>query len=96
MDLDYLTLVLNSPIVQMQAERDSGGSVIKHWSVSQIEQVVIPMLDKDSQITLGNMVRESFTLRKKSRELIKIAQLAVEIAIEEDEEKSFSYIVERL
>ena len=54
------------------------------------------MLDKDSQITLGNMVRESFTLRKKSRELIKIAQLAVEIAIEEDEEKSYPYIVERL
>ncbi len=91
-DLDYLTLVLNSPIVQMQAERDAGGSIIKHWSVSQIKQVLIPMLDKNSQHSLGNMVRESFMLREKSRELIKIAQLAVEIAIEEGEEKAHAYI----
>lgn len=91
-DLDYLTLVLNSPIVQMQAERDAGGSIIKHWSVSQIKQVIIPILDKNSQHSLGNMVRESFMLREKSRELIKIAQLAVEIAIEEGEEKAHEYI----
>ena len=91
-DLDYLTLVLNSPIVQMQAERDAGGSILKHWGVSQIKRVLIPMLDKNSQHSLGNMVRESFMLREKSRELIKIAQLAVEIAIEEGEEKSYAYI----
>jgi len=28
---DYLTLVLNSPIVQLQAERDSNGAIIQHW-----------------------------------------------------------------
>ena len=27
----YLTLVLNSKLVQMQAERDAGGSIILHW-----------------------------------------------------------------
>ena len=28
---DYLTLVLNSSIVQMQAERDTNGAIIQHW-----------------------------------------------------------------
>ena len=33
---DYLTLVLNSPIVQLQAERDSNGAIIQHWKPSEI------------------------------------------------------------
>ncbi len=95
-DLDYLTLVLNSPIVQMQAERDAGGSIIKHWSVPQIEQVLIPMLDENTQKDIGNLVRESFSLRRKSNELLKIAVKAVEIAIEENEEKALAFIDENL
>ncbi len=95
-DLDYLTLVLNSPIVQMQAERDAGGSIIKHWSILQIEQVLIPMLDKKSQNSLGDLVRKSFSLRKKSQELLKIAQLAVEIAIEKDDQAALAFLEKSL
>lgn len=91
-DLDYLTLVLNSPIVQMQAERDAGGSVIKHWSILQIENVLIPILDKSVQNTIGDKVRDSFSLRKKSQELLKIAQTAVEIAIEKDEQIAVAFL----
>lgn len=36
---DYLTLVLNSLIVKMQAERDVGGSIIQYWKPSEIEYV---------------------------------------------------------
>lgn len=30
-----MTLVLNLPIVQLQAERDAGGSIIQHWKPSE-------------------------------------------------------------
>ena len=43
---DYLTLVLNSTVVQMQAERDSNGAIIQHWKPSEIENVIIPVLCK--------------------------------------------------
>ena len=46
---DYLTLVLNSVIVGMQAERDAGGSIIQHWKPSEIENVVIPKLSQEIQ-----------------------------------------------
>lgn len=45
---DYLTLVLNSVIVGMQAERDAGGSIIQHWKPSEIENVIIPKLSQES------------------------------------------------
>lgn len=38
---DYLTLIINSIVVKLQAERDAGGSIIQHWNPSEIEEVII-------------------------------------------------------
>jgi restriction endonuclease S subunit len=46
---DYITLVLNSKVVQMQAERDAGSSIILHWRINEIENVVIPIVDYNAQ-----------------------------------------------
>ncbi len=79
---DYLTLVLNSVIVGMQAERDAGGSIIQHWKLSEIENVIIPKLSKEIQQEITNKVKESFALRRESKRLLNLAKTAVEIAIE--------------
>lgn len=79
---DYLTLVLNSPIVKMQAERDAGGSIIQHWKPSEIEQVVIPILSPDIQQKLSERVSKSFALRKEANALLVEAKALVERAIE--------------
>lgn len=89
---DYLTVVLNSQIVQMQAERDAGGSIIKHWKPSEIENVLIPILDIKIQNQISEKVKNSFILRKKSEELLECAKKAVEIAIEKDETEAFLWI----
>ena len=80
---DYLTLVLNSPIVKMQAERDAGGSIIQHWKPSEIEKVVIPVLPLNIQKEISKKVQESFRLRKEAGELLEKAKQLVEDAIEE-------------
>lgn len=79
---DYLTLLLNSPIVRMQAERDAGGSIIQHWKPSEIAQVVIPILPAYIQKELSERVSKSFALRKESKVLLDEAKLMVEQAIE--------------
>ena len=82
---DYLTLVLNSPIVQLQAERDCNGAIIQHWTISDIEKVVIPVLDIGMQKEISEKVQESFRLRKEAKMLLSRAIKAVEMAIETDE-----------
>lgn len=82
---DYLTLVLNSVIVGMQAERDAGGSIIQHWKPSEIENVIIPKLSKEIQQEITNKVKESFALRRESKRLLNLAKTAVETAIEQGE-----------
>lgn len=91
---DYLTLVLNSKIVQLQAERDSGGSIINHWRLPEIERVIIPMLDYDIQNQISQKVQESFKLRKDSKNLINVAIRAVEIAIEKNEKYASQWLIE--
>lgn len=91
---DYLTLVLNSIVVKMQAERDAGGSVIQHWKPSEIEKVVIPILDNEVQVQITEKVQESFALRKESIRLLELAKTAVEVAIEQGEDKAMELLTQ--
>lgn len=79
---DYLTLVLNSPIVSLQAERDAGGSIIQHWKPSEIENVIIPILPMFMQQEITKKIRLSFKLRVECQELLRKAKQMVEMAIE--------------
>ena len=81
---DYVTLVLNSIIVSMQAERDSNGAIIQHWKPSEIEQVVIPYLPKDTQRIIASKVQQSFALRSESNQLLAKAKQLVEQEIESE------------
>lgn len=79
---EYLVLCLNSIIGQMQAERDAGGSVIAHWKPEQIKNVLIPILSKETQQKIAELVQKSHEARKKSKELLEEAKRKVEEMIE--------------
>lgn len=89
---DYLTLVLNSPIVQLQAERDCSGAVIQHWKPSDIEKVLIPILDMHVQQEIASKVQKSFRLREESKRLLDLAVQTVEMAIETNEEEALLWL----
>ena len=89
---DYLTLVLNSPIVQLQAERDCNGAIIQHWKPSDIEKVLIPIIDMSVQQEIASKAQESFRLREESKHLLDLAVKTVEMAIESDEESALLWL----
>ncbi|MDA3056507.1 MULTISPECIES: restriction endonuclease subunit S [unclassified Campylobacter] len=79
---EYLTLILNSVLVKLQAERDSGGSIIAHWRINEIEEILIPILDISIQEKIENLIKQSFALRVRANELLQSAKTKVETAIE--------------
>ena len=83
---EYLTLVLNSILIQEQVNRDVGGSVILHWRPDQVAGTVIPILHQEKQAEIEQKVLESFNLRRRAKYLLKRAKCAVEIAIEQGEQ----------
>ena len=91
---EYLTLALNSKLVQMQAERDAGGSIILHWRIGEIQNVIVPIIDYSKQQQIAKLIEESFSLKKQSEHLLEVAKRAVEIAIEENEVIAMKYIDE--
>lgn len=48
----------------------------------------IPLFDKDIQQKIAAKVRESFALRAESKRLLDLAKHAVEVAIEQGEDKA--------
>lgn len=92
---DYLTLVLNSIVVKLQAERDAGGSIIQHWKPSEIKKVIIPKLSMGFQSEVASKVQESFALRQESKRLLELAKHAVEVAIEQGEETALNLLEEK-
>ena len=93
---EYLTLALNSKVVKMQAERDAGGSIILHWRVSEIENIVVPIIPTNKQIEIAELIEESFSLKKQSEHLLEVAKQAVEMAIEESEEVAMEWIKQEM
>lgn len=84
---EYLALCLNSIIGKMQAEKDCGGSIIIHWRPEQIKNVSIPILPKNTQQKIADLVRKSHEARKKSKELLNEAKRKVEEMIEKGDKK---------
>ena len=93
---EYLTLVLNSLIVQLQAQRDAGGSIIQHWKPSEIQEVLIPIIDISIQNQIEEKIKKSFELKEDSKQLLDLAKKAVEIAIEKDENEAVEFINEQI
>jgi len=89
---EYLTLCISSLIGKMQVERDGGGSVIIHWKPEQIKRLQIPILPPETQQKIASLVQQSHEARKKAKELLEVAKKAVEIAIEENEDKAMKHI----
>jgi len=81
---EYLVLVINSIVGQMQVEKDTGGSVIFHWRPDQIKNLLIPILPKPTQQKIADLVQKSHEARKKAKQLLSKAKRKVEKLIEKN------------
>lgn len=79
---EYLALVINSKICQMQAERDCSGALITHWKPEQIRKMKIPLLKQKTMAYLADIVTRSKIARKQSKTLLEQAKNRIEQLIE--------------
>ncbi len=79
---EYLALCISSIVGQAQAQRDAGGSVIMHWKPEQIKNLLVPILPRNVQKKISELVIQSHESRKKAKELLEEAKHKVEELIE--------------
>jgi len=75
---EYLVLVINSIIGQMQAKRDTGGSIIVHWRPEQVKNILIPILPRTIQKKIADLVRQSHVSHQRAKQLLEEAKQKVE------------------
>lgn len=80
---EYLALVINSTICQMQASRDCSGALITHWKPLDIRKMKIPILSDAIMFELSELVISSKQALKESKQLLEQAKSRVEQLIEE-------------
>jgi len=87
-----LPLLINSIIGQYQLEKIGTGGVQTNISSGDILNILIPIIDENIQTQIEQNIRQSFKLKEQSKELLKVAKTAVEIAIESGEDMGLEYI----
>ena len=76
--------------------RFSGGSVQQLITQTTIKSLPIPLLKIEVQIKLNENINESFEFKIKSKQLLEIAKIGVEKAIETDEAHATAWMNQQL
>lgn len=90
---EYLHILLTCPrIGKYLFEQKEMRTAQPKISDKDIFDFIIPKIDRDIQQQIVDKVHESFALRKKSKHLLDLAKTAVEIAIEQGEQKALELL----
>ncbi len=82
---EVLALVINSIFVSNQVERTVGGAIILHWRMEDIENTIIPIIDRQIQEQIAAKITDAHHSRQKAKQLLEKAKHTVEHAIENGE-----------
>jgi restriction endonuclease S subunit len=93
---DAYTLYFNTKPNRELMDKFSGGSVQPLITQTSIKSLPIPILNFQFQQKIHSRLNESFTLKQKSKQLLEIAKIGVEKAIETDEETATAWINQQL
>jgi restriction endonuclease S subunit len=87
-DPNYLAMVFNSIVGQMQTQKHSRGSAQLELYPADIDKFIIPMLDEDMMRTIGEKARNSLKALNQSKQLLARAKSRVEELIEQEASKN--------
>lgn len=81
-DHAYMAMVFQSIIGQYQTQKYARGSAQAELYPADIDKFLVPILSEDNQFEIGNLVRESLTKQRESKQLLEQAKSRVEQLIE--------------
>ena len=93
---EYISLFLNSQFGYLQVERRVHG--VAYYSISQADlaNIIIPIIPIEQQRNIVQKIIHSFEIEKKSQQLLEIAKIGVEKAIEQNEKRATAWINQKI
>ncbi len=78
-------VLFKSSVIQALLKRACTGTILTAMNKDEFMAINLPVINKDIQNKIADIIRQSTILRSKSKHLLKIAKTAVETAIEQGE-----------
>ena len=88
----YLLALVKSFIVREQMHCEASGTILSAVSAKSLRNIIIPNIPPDKQEDISRLVQQSHFAWHKSKVLLARAKRAVEMAIEEGEEKAIKFL----
>lgn len=92
----YLSLYINSLIGKLQTEQANTGAIQTNLTIPVLESLLIVCPPLDIQKKFVDKVSQSYDAEDKSKQLLQIAKIGVEKAIETDEATATNWINQQL
>ena len=87
----YIKTVGKNLLVRLQT-----GNVQPYVNIPNFQKIIVPLIAKEIQINALDCLNNSSSLRNKSKQLLEIAKIGVEKAIETDETTATAWINQQL
>jgi hypothetical protein len=88
----YLLALAKSILVREQMSCESSGTILAAVPGRSLQNIIVPNLPPDKRDEIARLVQQSHTARREAKALLEKAKRAVEIAIEEGEERAMEFI----
>jgi restriction endonuclease S subunit len=92
----YLIVFFNSEIGKIYVSKYARQGLQTNLNLNEVSDLRIPILDYNLQGEISKKVQDSFDIKAKSKQLLQIAKIGVEKAIETDEETATAWINQQL
>lgn len=89
---ETLLLLFKSELMQNILKQNCSGTILTAINKNEFLNIQIPIIDPITQREISKLVQESFRVKNESERLLQVAKQAVEIAIEQDEDKAMEFI----
>lgn len=89
---ETLLVLFKSEVMQALLKRRCSGTILTAISKEEFLNMPLPQINDSIQKEIAARVQESFALRKKSKDLLEYAKQAVEMAIEQGEDKALEWL----
>lgn len=89
---ETLLVLFKSEPMQNLLKQGCSGTILTAINKTEFNNLPIPLVEPSVQTEIAELIQESFRLKKESEQLLDLAKHAVELAIEEGEEKAMEMI----
>jgi type I restriction enzyme S subunit len=88
----YLLALIKSIIVREQMHCEASGTILSAVPAKSLKNIIVPNIPPEKQDEISAFVQQSHAARREAKTLLEKAKRAVEIAIEEGEERAMEFL----